>query len=303
MLDIRLASQLLEAVPPQATLVLVGDVDQLPPVGPGQPLRDLISSGVCPTVRLHEVFRQAQQSAIVLGAHSVLEGQMPEPTPAGTRGEGDLFIIPASDPDTITERLVQTLRRMSVAYGFDPKHDVQVMSPMRRGPLGTLRLNEVLQEALNPAPPGSTPSPGFRRGDKVMQLRNDYEREVYNGDLGEVQRVEGGVTYILFDGREVQYKTDDLDALSLAYACTIHKVQGSEFAAGIIVMHNAHYVLLNRALLYTGLTRAKKLVVMLGDPRAMARAARNALSYETNSRLLERLRAAETESSDSKSAS
>jgi exodeoxyribonuclease V alpha subunit len=303
MLDIRLAAQLFEAVPPSATLVLVGDVDQLPPVGPGQPLRDLISSGVCPTVRLHEVFRQAQQSAIVLGAHAVLEGQMPEPTPTGTHGEGDLFIIPASDPDTITERLIQALRRMSVAYGFDPKNDVQVMSPMRRGPLGTVRLNEVLQEALNPAPPGSTPGPGFRRGDKVMQLRNDYEREVYNGDLGEVQRVEGGITYVLFDGREVQYKTDQLDAISLAYACTIHKVQGSEFAAGIIVMHGAHYVLLNRALLYTGLTRAKKLVVLLGDPRAMSRAARNALSYETNSRLLERLTSAGKESSASHSAS
>jgi exodeoxyribonuclease V alpha subunit len=290
MLDIRLASQLLAAIPRSATLVLVGDIDQLPPVGPGQPLRDLIASRICKTIRLHEVFRQAQQSAIVRGAHAVLEGGMPEPTPTGTKGDGDLFLIAATEPDTITERLVQALRRMSVAYGFDPLADVQVMTPMRRGPLGTIRLNEVLQETFNPSTQqGSVPT-SFRRGDKVMQLRNDYDKEVYNGDLGEVHRIEGGVTYVYFDGREVQYKADELDAISLAYACTVHKVQGSEFPAAVIVMHNAHFMLLNRALLYTALTRAKKLVVLVGDPRAMARASRNALSYETNSKLLDRLR-------------
>ena len=291
MLDIRLASQLLAAIPATATLVLVGDIDQLPPVGPGQPLRDLIASRICKTIRLHEVFRQAQQSAIVRGAHAVLEGVMPEATPAGTKGDGDLFIIAATDPDTITERLLQALRRMSVSYGFDPSADVQVMTPMRRGPLGTHRLNEILQEALNPSPQPNAVPAGFRPGDKVMQLRNDYEKEVYNGDLGEVHHIEGGVTYVRFDGREVQYKGDELDAISLAYACTVHKVQGSEFPAAVIVLHNAHFMLLNRALLYTALTRAKKLVVLVGDPRAMARAARNALSYETNSRLLDRLRA------------
>ncbi|MGB9339862.1 MAG: ATP-dependent RecD-like DNA helicase [Polyangiales bacterium] len=291
MLDIRLASQLLAAIPKNATLVLVGDIDQLPPVGPGQPLRDLIASRVCKTIRLHEVFRQAQQSAIVRGAHAVLEGGMPEPTPTGTKGDGDLFLISATDPETITERLVQALRRISAAYGFDPLADVQVMTPMRRGPLGTFKLNEVLQEAFNPGNQESSMPSSFRRGDKVMQLRNDYEKEVYNGDLGEVRRIEGGVTYVRFDGREVQYKADELDAISLAYACTVHKVQGSEFPAAVIVLHNAHFMLLNRALLYTALTRAKKLVVLLGDPRAMARASSNALSYETNSKLLDRLRA------------
>lgn len=291
MLDMRLASQLLAAIPPPATLVLVGDIDQLPPVGPGQPLRDLIASGLCRTVRLHEVFRQAQQSAIVRGAHAVLEGRLPEPTPAGTKGEGDLFIISATDPDTIVERMVQALRRMSPAYGFDPIADVQVMTPMRRGPLGTHRLNEVLQEAFNPPPePGAAPTQ-FRRGDKVMQLRNDYDKDVFNGDLGEVDRIEGGVTFVRFDGREVQYAADDLDAISLAYACTVHKVQGSEFPAAVIVLHHAHFLLLNRALLYTALTRARRLVVLVGDPKAMARAARNAHSYETNSKLLARLRA------------
>jgi exodeoxyribonuclease V alpha subunit len=291
MLDVRLASQLFAAIAPSATLVLVGDIDQLPPVGPGQPLRDLIASGICKTVRLHEVFRQAQQSAIVRGAHSVLEGVLPEPTPPGTRGDGDLFLIAATDPEMIIERVVQALRRMSVAYGLDPIVDVQVMTPMRRGPLGTNRLNEVLQEAFNPREPQEAAPTLFRSGDKVMQLRNDYEKEVYNGDLGEVHRVEGGVTYVRFDGREVQYSADDLDDITLAYACTVHKVQGSEFPAAVIVLHNAHFMLLNRALLYTALTRAKKLAVLLGDPRAMARAARNAHSYETNSKLLDRLRA------------
>ena len=290
MLDMRLASQLLAAIPVSATLVLVGDVDQLPPIGPGQPLRDLIASEICTTIRLHEVFRQAQQSAIVRGAHAVLQGSMPEPTPTGTRGDGDLFLIPATDPDTIADRLVQALKRMSVAYGFDPLADVQVVTPMRRGPLGTYKLNEVLQEAFNPETRDTVTPTAFRPGDKVMQLRNDYDKEVYNGDLGEVRRIEGGITYVLFDGREVQYKADELDAITLAYACTVHKVQGSEFPAAVIVLHNAHFVLLNRALLYTALTRAKQLVVLVGDPTAMARAARNALTYETNSKLLDRLR-------------
>ena len=290
MLDLRLASQLLAAVPASATLVLVGDIDQLPPVGPGQPLRDLIASRLCPTVRLHEVFRQAQQSAIVRGAHAVLDGRLPEATPRGTKSEGDLFIIAETNAETILARLVQALRRMAVAYGFDPVSDVQVMTPMRRGPLGTHNLNEVLQRAFNPAPEQAS-STTFRRGDKVMQLRNDYDKEVYNGDLGEVIRIESGVTYVRFDEREIQYSIDDLDSLTLAYACTIHKVQGSEFPAAVIVMHNAHFMLLNRALLYTALTRAKELVVLIGDPAAMTRAARNAHAYETNSRLLERLTA------------
>jgi exodeoxyribonuclease V alpha subunit len=216
---------------------------------------------------------------------------MPEPTPAGVRGDGDLFIIAATEPDTIIERVVQALRRMSPAYGFDPIADAQVLTPMRRGPLGTNKLNQILQEAFNPSTKQGEPSPQLRPGDKVMQLRNDYDKDVFNGDLGEVDRVEGGVTYVRFDEREVQYATDELDAISLAYACTVHKVQGSEFPAAVIVLHHAHFMLLSRALLYTALTRAKKLVVLVGDPKAMARAARNAHSYETNSKLLERLRA------------
>jgi exodeoxyribonuclease V alpha subunit len=237
------------------------------------------------------VFRQAQQSAIVRGAHAVLEGRLPEPTPRGVRGDGDLFLVAEADPDTIIERLVQVLRRMSVSYGFDPIADVQVMTPMRRGPLGTGNLNDVLQATFNPSTDTDATPTSFRRGDKVMQLRNDYDKDVYNGDLGEVARIESGVTHVHFDGRQVQYGPDELDSIGLAYACTVHKVQGSEFPAAVIVMHGAHFMLLNRALLYTALTRAKKLAVLVGDPKAMARAARNAHPYATHSNLLERLTA------------
>ncbi len=293
MVDLWLADRLLAAIPESATLVLVGDVDQLPPVGAGQVLRELLASGVARSVRLTEVFRQAQESAIVRGAHRILEGGLPEATPRGTKTRGDLFVVPRDRPDAITEALVEMLRRVTAAYGLDARADVQVLTPMRRGPLGTEALNLLLQAELNPLPPGAGPSTtAFRRGDKVMQLQNDYDRDVFNGDVGEVSRVEGGTTFVRFDGREVQYPPDDLDALALAYASTVHKVQGSEFPAVIVVMHPSHHVLLSRALLYTALTRGKRLVVLLGDTAAFARAARNAESAATRSHLRARLVAA-----------
>ena len=287
MLDVRLAQSLFDAVPPSSTLVLVGDVDQLPPVGPGQVLRELIDSGKGHVVRLHEIFRQAQRSAIVRGAHDILHGRMPTPTPAGTKGEGDFFFVRTEQADAIGPRITEVLRRVSRAYGLDPKRDVQVLSPMRRGPAGTERLNELVQAELNPG----DGAPGVMRpGDKVMQLKNDYERDVFNGDLGEVSAIEGGITYVDVDGREVQYDDERRDALTLAYASTIHKVQGSEFPAIVIALHTSHYVLLSRALLYTAITRAKKLAVVVGDDRALRHAVRNAKAYESYSRLAERLR-------------
>ena len=292
MLDIRLAQSLLSAVAPSSILVLVGDVDQLPPVGPGQPLRDLIRSEIATTIVLDEVFRQAQQSAIVVGAHDILQGKTPTSTPPGEKGTGDLFIVPCTDPEAAIQRLERLLRRMTPAYGLDPIRDVQVLSPMKRGPLGTESLNVALQEMFNP-PVTSTDIAGvMRAGDKVMQLHNNYNKEVYNGDLGTVTHVEGGSTFVQIDGREVQYSIDDLDSLTLAYASTVHKVQGSEFDAVVIVLSNAHYMLLTRPLLYTAVTRAKKLAVLLGDPKAIARAAKNAVSYRTNSNLEQRLRQA-----------
>lgn len=301
MLNLQLAERLFSAIPPQVPLVLVGDVDQLPPVGPGQVLRSTIASGIARVVRLHTVFRQAQESRIVAGAHAILSGKVPTPTPANTRGVGDLFVVKTRDPDTTLERLRDMLRRLPTVYGLDPKRDVMVLTPMRKGPLGTERLNAYLQGELNPGtrvttdaagntktsrPPAAEPRPG----DRVMQLRNDYEKEAFNGDLGEVQNVEGGITYVMMDGREVRYRRDELGDLALAYASTVHKVQGSEFPAVIVVLHPSHHVLLSRALLYTAITRAKKLVVILGDERALARAVHNAESYDAQSKLEQRLR-------------
>jgi exodeoxyribonuclease V alpha subunit len=290
MLDVQLAERLLLALPNTATLVLIGDVDQLPPVSPGPVLRELIDSGVCRVVRLTQVFRQAQQSAIVRGAHAILAGAVPEPSPAGMRGDGDLFIVRASDPHALKARLSATLDRMRSAYGLDPVRDVQVLTPMRRGPLGTEALNELLQAHLNPMH-GTAPTQTlrFRAGDKVMQLRNDYEREVWNGDLGEVSRVDAGVTFVQMGTRAVSYEPDALDALTLAYASTIHKVQGSEFPGIVIVLHSTHHMLLSRPLLYTAVTRARKLAVILCDDRALKRAIGNTQQRAVHTHLRARL--------------
>ncbi|MBC7172131.1 MAG: ATP-binding domain-containing protein [Polyangiaceae bacterium] len=288
MVDLWLAERLLAAIPESATLILVGDVDQLPPVGAGQVLRELLASGVARSVRLTQIFRQAQESAIVRGAHRIHEGALPEGTPRGTKSQGDLFVVPRERPDQITEALVEMLRRVSSAYGLDPRSELQVLTPMRRGPLGTEALNRLLQSELNPAHGESTEGT-LRRGDKVMQLHNDYDRDVFNGDVGEIARIEGGTTFVRFEGREVQYPPDELDALSLAYASTVHKVQGSEFPAVIVVMHPSHHMLLSRALLYTAVTRGKRLVVLLGDPRAFVRAAQNAEAGAARSHLRARL--------------
>ncbi|MDD9971477.1 MAG: ATP-dependent RecD-like DNA helicase [Myxococcales bacterium] len=292
MLDIQLSERLLDALPEHATLVLVGDVDQLPPISPGPMLRELIASDACPVVRLTEVFRQAQQSTIVRAAHEILHGRMPTPTPSGQLTAGDLFVIRAREPEAITGRLRETLARMRVAYGLDPMRDVQILTPMRRGPLGTERLNLLLQDYLNPSKT-TAPNGPFRPGDKIMQLRNDYERDVFNGDLGEVRRLDGGVLFAEVGGREVAYERDALDSISLAYASTIHKVQGSEFPAVVIVLHSGHHVLLTRALLYTAVTRAKRLAVILGDERALKRALGNLEQARTNSRLQARLQTTE----------
>lgn len=295
MLDVQLAEHLLDAVPHGATLTLVGDVDQLPPIAPGPVLRELIDSGTCPVVRLREVFRQAQESAIVCAAHAILAGRKPVSTTPATRGSGDLFIVRATDPHAIHARLIELLGRMRSVYGIDPVREVQVLTPMRRGPLGTEALNRLLQAAENPlrstaasATHDAAPHP-FRVHDKVMQLRNDYEREVWNGDLGEVTGVDAGITFVHLGGRDVSYEPDALDALSLAYACTVHKVQGSEFPAVVLVLHSSHHVLLSRALLYTAITRARRLAIVLGDERALARAIANVDQRKVNTRLRARL--------------
>jgi exodeoxyribonuclease V alpha subunit len=292
MLDLRLAEALLRALPPSAQLVWVGDVDQLPPVGAGQVLREALRCDGVPVVRLTEIFRQAQQSAIVRGAHAILHGHVPTPTPAGERGDGDLFWIRTGSAEVIAQRITETLARIPRVYGLDSKDDVQVLVPMRRGPLGTEQLNPMLQRYFHPEAAGDPEGAGLRVGDKVMQLRNDYEREVFNGDLGTVRRIESGVVFVDMASREVAYDGDALDALTLAYASTVHKVQGSEFPAVIIALHATHHLLLTRALLYTAVTRARRLAVIIGDERALRRAVRNELIYRSHTRLVERLESA-----------
>lgn len=286
MLDVRLGAALVRAVPLSATLVFVGDIDQLPPVGAGHVLRELLRSETVRVVRLDRIFRQAEESAIVRGAHAIAKGHAPETSPRGEKGSGDLFFIEASEPERALDKLRDVLRRIPTAYGLDPLRDVQVLTPMRKGPLGTEVLNAFLQSELVP-----TAGRGrFRTGDKIMQTANDYEREVWNGDIGWVDRIQDGVTYVSFDGRAVSYREDELEGLTLAYAATVHKSQGSEFPAVVLILHRSQFMMLTRPLLYTAITRAKRLVVIVGDHSAITRAARNATSTLVLGRLGDRLR-------------
>jgi exodeoxyribonuclease V alpha subunit len=291
MLDVRLAAELLAALADGTRLVLVGDVDQLPSVGPGTVLGDVIASRVIPTVRLTEIFRQAASSLIVTNAHRIQEGLMPEL--AGAPETRDFFFIEEDDP----ARAAQTVRDLVVTrlprhYGMAP-HDIQVLAPMHRGDLGAGQLNQLLQEALTP---GAEELRGsgrlFRTGDRVMQLRNDYDKEVWNGDVGQVIRAStaDGELSVRFDDREIRYGTDELDELALAYAATVHKAQGSEYAAVVVPVHTQHYVMLQRNLLYTAITRGKRLVVLVGSRKALALAVRNADLAARCSRLALRLR-------------
>ncbi len=287
--DVPLMRALLRALPDRAALLIVGDVDQLPSVGPGQVLADVIGSGAVPVVRLSEVFRQAAQSRIITTAHRVNRGQMPDLT---AQEGSDFFFVAADDPEAGVRKLLSVVReRIPARFGLDPVRDVQVLSPMNRGGLGARALNLELQRALNPPGEHRVERFGwsFGPGDKVMQVANDYEREVFNGDLGVISRVdtEEGELSVSFDGREVGYGFGELDELALAYATTIHKAQGSEYPAVVIPLTTQHYAMLARNLLYTGLTRGKRLVVLLGQRRALAIAVRNEGGRRRWSRLRE----------------
>jgi exodeoxyribonuclease V alpha subunit len=290
MVDVPLAHALLKAVPDGAALLVVGDVDQLPSVGPGQVLADLIGSGALPVVRLTEVFRQAAASRIVVNAHRINHGQMPELERAGP--ESDFHFVPAEDPETAVARIVELVKvRIPRRYGLDPVRDVQVLCPMQRGGVGARSLNIELQAALNPAGEQKVERFGwtFAAGDKVMQLDNDYEKEVFNGDLGLVAAVdpEAGELAVGFDGRTVTYGFGELDALAPAYAVTIHKSQGNEYPAVVIPVLTQHYTMLQRNLLYTGVTRGKRLVVLVGQPKAVAIAVRGVAGRRRWSKLRE----------------
>lgn len=282
MIDIRLMHSLLDAIPDDGHVLLVGDVDQLPPVGPGTVLRDLIDSGAVPVSRLTRIFRQAEASRIITTAHAINAGRMPDlETASGS--DSDFFFIERGDPQSILDTLVEVVgNRLPARYGYDPLRDIQVLTPMNRDSLGTVNLNKLLQQALNPPAElkfeierfGVT----FRTGDKVIQTRNNYDHEVFNGDIGVIAEIttEPVKIRVVFDKlRQVEYEPGELDELQPAYAITIHKSQGSEFPAIVIPVSTRHYIMLQRNLIYTGITRGKRLVVLIGEPRALAMAVKN----------------------------
>ena len=296
MVDVRLGADLVAALPSSARLVLVGDVDQLPSVGPGTVLADVIASGAVPVVRLTEIFRQAAQSLIVVNAHRIHDGDMPELGGTGAERDffRDFFFLEEDDPAkaaALIRDLVST--RLPRKYGLQP-HEIQVLSPMHRGELGAGNLNALLQEALTTGAQGvERGARNLRIGDKVMQVRNDYDKEVWNGDCGVIERIdtENEALTIRFDDRPVEYGYDELDTVALAYAATVHKSQGSEYAAVVIPIHTQHYVMLQRNLLYTAVTRGKRLVVLVGTRKALSLAVRNADVAARCSGLAARLRA------------
>jgi exodeoxyribonuclease V alpha subunit len=290
MVDILLMHALLKAMPNPTALLIVGDVDQLPSVGPGQVLADIIGSGAIPVVRLTEVFRQAAKSRIIVNAHRVNQGQMPEFD--RPEEDSDFYFVPADDPETAVGRIIELVKtRIPRRFGLDPIRDIQVLCPMNRGGVGARSLNIELQAALNPAGETKVERFGwtFAPGDKVMQIANDYDKEVYNGDIGYIDGLdlnEGELT-ASFDGRSVTYGFGELDMLVPAYATTIHKSQGSEYPAVIIPVLTQHYTMLQRNLLYTGITRGKRLVVLVGQKKAVAIAVRNASGRHRWSKLQE----------------
>ena len=294
MVDVLLMYALLRALPRSSGLIMVGDVNQLPSVGPGNALRDLIDSGV-PVVRLTEVFRQAAASRIITSAHLIREGKVPELR--ATEAGSDFHFIERETPEEIAATLVRLVQdRIPKGYHLDPIRDIQVLCPMNRGSIGVRELNIVLQTALNPPRSGEPAAERFgwrfQIRDKVIQTVNDYKKEVFNGDIGMIEKidpVEQEVS-IRFDEKLVVYDYGELDEVSLAYAVTIHKAQGSEFPAVVIPVGMQHYMLLQRNLIYTGITRAKRLLVVVGQKKAIGLAVRNDQSRKRYSGLLSSLK-------------
>ena len=269
MIDLLMADALTQAVAPGTRLLLVGDVDQLPSVGAGAVLRDVIASGTIPCVRLRRIFRQSTRSLIVTNAHRINDGEVPIAQAEGSNS--DFFVVLRRDPDQARQTIVELVTsRIPQRFGLDPVRDVQVLTPMNRGPVGSLALNQTLQAVLNPNGLGlSRGTRTFRVGDKVMQLRNDYDKNIYNGDVGQVTSIENETLTVRFDARDLTFDATDMDDLTLAYACTIHKSQGSEYPAVVIVLMTAHFVMLGKNLLYTAVTRGRRLVVFVTDRMAM----------------------------------
>ena len=290
MIDIMLFYNLMKAIPENMRLILVGDIDQLPSVGAGNVLRDIIDSEEIPVVRLTRIFRQAQSSRIVMNAHAINNGQFPN---ISNGKDTDFFFIKAEEADAIPELIVSLVKdRLSKTYGYKAR-EIQVLTPMQRGVVGAGNLNTELQKALNPVGPSLTRGGYcYRQGDKVMQIRNNYDKNVFNGDIGYIKEINEGerTLSILFDERIIEYEITELDEITLAYAITIHKSQGSEFPVIVMPITMKHYVMLQRNLIYTGITRAKKICVLVGTTKALSYAVRNQTVSKRNTNLKERLK-------------
>lgn len=289
MIDILLFYNLMKAIPSNMRLILVGDIDQLPSVGAGNVLRDIIDSQQIPVVRLTRIFRQAQSSRIVMNAHAINAGQFPN---IKNGLDTDFFFIGQEDADDIVKLIIGLVRdRLPKKYGY-PAKEIQVLTPMQRGTVGAGNLNIELQNALNPSGPSlARGGYTFRQGDKVMQIRNNYDKNVFNGDIGYITAVDTNerTLSVTFDNRVVEYDITELDEIVLAYAVTIHKSQGSEFPVVVMPVTMKHYVMLQRNLIYTGITRAKKICVLVGTTKAIAYAIRNNTVSKRNTKLKERL--------------
>jgi exodeoxyribonuclease V alpha subunit len=295
MVDLPLFEHLVRALPEHCRLILVGDVDQLPSVGPGAVLHDVISSDVVPVTALTQIYRQAEGSLIIENAHRILRGQMPI-VPESNEELTDFYWIERQTPEAILDAIGKVLtQRIPSAFQMDPVRDVQVVTPMHRGPLGTEALNVMIKNLLNPAD-GNTAG-RFTPGDKVMQLRNNYEKEVFNGDVGFVEKTsaDGKLVIVRFDephARLVVYEAAALEELTMAWATSIHKSQGSEYPAIIIPLHTQHYMMLRRNLIYTAVTRGRRLVVMVGTRKALNMALRASTVVQRYGQLADRLREA-----------
>jgi len=290
MMDVELAAALVSALMPDCALLLVGDRDQLPSVGPGSMLKDVIASGLVPIVELDQVYRQARESMIVSNAHRLNRGEFPDVT---NRPESDFFFFERNSPEDVVQTIKQLVQQRLVGkFGISDPREVQVLTPMNRGPLGTHTLNAELQALLNPS--GREIRSGdriFREGDRVIQLRNDYDKLVFNGSIGRVLAVDAskGKMTVAFEETHADYDLSDMDEIALAYAISVHKSQGSQYPAIVMPIHPTHYLMLRRNLLYTAITRAERVCVLVGTRNALQQAVRNADERKRFSRLAERL--------------
>ena len=293
MIDTILMYHLLKAVPSGATLIMVGDSNQLPSVGPGNVLKDVINSGSIPVIELNEVFRQARESLIIMNAHRINKGKVPEIRDPG-EDLGDFYFIEQEDPDQALHIVMELVcKRIPQRFNMRPKEDIQVVTPMHKGIVGTVNLNMKLQDSLNPSKMEIVRGDrGFRLNDKVMQIRNNYEKEVFNGDIGLVKSIdtENQEVVVDYDGRAVPYDYVELDEIILAYAISVHKAQGSEYPAVVLPILSQHYLLLQRNLIYTAVTRGKRLVVMVGSKKALAMGVRNERTLKRYTYLEKRLK-------------